>query len=98
MKTKLPAILISLVLIDLVATSNGWAQSDPRINDLAPISLELGINRISQFSPDGRDATIVLAWQVDGGGRGHDVFMVTMPTKQKDAWRVVAIEDSGGPV
>jgi len=86
------------MLIDLIGIGNGWAQSDPRITDLAPISLELGVNRISQFSSDGRDATIVLAWQVDGGGRGHDVFMVTMPTKQKDAWRVVAIEGSGAPV
>jgi hypothetical protein len=56
------------------------------------------VNRISQFGPDGQGGAIILAWQVDGNGRGHDVFMVTMPTKQKDPWRIVAVEGSGEPV
>ena len=48
-----------------------------------------GYTSFSRFSPDGRDANIVLAWQDEERGRGHDVFLVTL----QDAggrWRSVS--------
>jgi len=68
--------------------------AEPLVSDLSPIPLQLGVNRISQFSPDGRDANIVLAWQDEERGRGHDVFLVTL----QDAggrWRSVSRTQDG---
>lgn len=49
-----------------------------RVVVLAPIELNVGVNHITNAAPDGRDATIVLTWQNDGSGYGHDVFAVTI--------------------
>lgn len=48
-----------------------------RVVVLAPVELNVGTNQITDFTPDGRDATVTLTWHDDGSGRGHDVFAVT---------------------
>jgi hypothetical protein len=49
-----------------------------RVEVLAPIELDVGSNQVARFAPDGRDATVILAWQDDGSGHGRDVFSASV--------------------
>ena len=79
------------------ASGDGLASGlpEPRITDLVPIPLDLGVNRIPRFAPDGRDGMIVLAWHDEGGGSGHDVFLVTMPSRSGMERRDVGVSGGG---
>jgi hypothetical protein len=48
--------------------------SEHVVTHLVPIPLDKGVNHV------GPDVEIVLDWHDDGGGHGHDVFVVTIPT------------------
>lgn len=74
---------------DLVASLSG-AQPIERVTNLEAIPLQIGPNSVPRFSPDGREALIMLAWYDDPAGYGHDVFLVTMPN-QHENWRIVGL-------
>lgn len=65
-----------------------------RITGLEAIPLQPGPNHIERFAPDGREATIMLTWRDKGGGRGQDVFLVTMPSKDSTGWQGVGMPQS----
>jgi hypothetical protein len=46
------------------------------VSDLTPISVRTGTNRVQHLTEDGKAGTIVLRWQDEGKGRGHDRFSV----------------------
>lgn len=70
-------------------------QPAKRITDLVPIPLQLGPNHIARFAPDGREGNVFLAWHDEGGGRGHDIFLVTVPNKRSGNWRAVGLLQDG---
>jgi hypothetical protein len=63
-----------------------------QIINLVPIPLQTGGNRVPQFSSDGRDANIMLAWHADNRRNGYDIFLVTMPNRHGN-WRTVGLLD-----
>jgi hypothetical protein len=78
--------------IGCLAFATGAAAA-PNLGRLTPIPLQTGVNRIAQFSSDGREARIVLAWRDNGNAHGYDVFLVLMPTKRGGTdWNVVGLE------
>ena len=83
---------VAAIFTKCVAPAQGETRPEPstvRITELQAIPLQFGPNRIGQFAPDGRDADIQLTWRDQGGGRGQDVFFVTMPSKDNTGWRGV---------
>jgi hypothetical protein len=59
--------------------SSGADFKSQQVRILAPIELDVGVNQVARFTPDGRDAAVTLTWQDDGGGHGRDVFSVNVP-------------------
>jgi hypothetical protein len=80
----------------LISVSAAYAESAPELSELTPIPLKAGLNRVPQFSSDGREATILLGWRDNGNAHGYDLFVVTMPSRQggKDT-QVVGIDEGG---
>jgi hypothetical protein len=65
----------------------------PRLGHLVPISLHAGVNRISHFMPDGRDAQIIRAWRENGNAHGYEVFLILVPTKRGGSdWNVIGFD------
>lgn len=66
------------------------ANAEPQFTELKPIPLAQGVNRISDFSRDGREALVVLGWRDNGNAHGFDVFMVMLPTSKGGSdWNIV---------
>jgi len=87
---------VSLALI--VSCSSLCASADAavaaKVGAYSPIKLTSGVNHITAFSADGRDARIVLAWRDNANAHGYDVFLVLMPTRRGGTdWNVVGFED-----
>ncbi len=56
-----------------------WTNIDvaqPTIGTLTPIKLSIGVNHIAAREGD---FDLTLSWKDDGNGRGHDVFIATIP-------------------
>lgn len=89
---------VAAIFTKCVTPTGGEAPSRPstiRITALEAIPLQPGLNRIGQFAPDGRDATITLTWRDEGGGRGQDVFLVAMPGTDGTGWQDVGLLQAG---
>src|ERR1044072_6296853 len=59
------------------------ASTAPRavhLSNFDMFSLRAGVNRIADFTGDGREGLIVLGWRDNGNAHGFDVFMVLAPT------------------
>lgn len=67
------------------------------LTDLEPIPLRPGPNRISRLAPDGRDGSVSLLWRDEGGGRGQDVFVVRLFSRDDAGWRDVRLPDTEAP-
>jgi hypothetical protein len=64
--------------------SPGPKQAHPdrplRVSDFSMFPLHDGVNRIDNFTRDGREGMVVLGWRDNGNAHGFDVFMVLAPT------------------
>lgn len=85
---------VAAIFTKCITPAEGETLPEPsttRITELEAIPLQVGPNHIGRFAPDGRDANIMLAWRDEGGGRGQDVFLVTMPGRDDTGWRSVGM-------
>jgi hypothetical protein len=73
---------------------SGTVSSGHVITDLVPIPLDKGVNRVE--AANGEKADIVLGWQDEGAGRGHDVFTVTIPSAGSDPPETATVSDDVG--
>ncbi len=89
---------VAAIFTKCITPAQGEASSRPptiRVTGLEAIPLQPGLNRIGGFAPDGRDATIMLTWRDEGGGRGQDVFVVSMPSRDGSGWQDVGMPQGG---
>lgn len=79
-------------MVVLAACTTLTVQARERtISDLAPIPLQMGINHIPGFAPDGREGIIALGWRDNGNAHGFDIALMLLPD-ERGRWNVVRIE------
>ena len=91
---------VAAIFTKCITPAQGEALPKPstiRIAELEGIPLQPGLNRVGRFASDGRDANIMLTWRDEGGGRGQDVFLVTMPGKDGAGWQRVSMPQDNAP-
>jgi hypothetical protein len=71
-----------LVLSTMASIQGSALAVTPVLANFKPFPLEDGINHMSGFTKDGREATILKAWRDNGGGNGFNVYVVTLPSKR----------------
>ncbi len=54
------------------------------LNDISQVTLHPGINRIPAFTPDGKEATIILGWRDNGNAWGENIAFVLVPGEYKE--------------
>jgi hypothetical protein len=82
-------ILLSLI----IGSASSKAERPSNVNNIEPIGLLPGANKVSRFADDGRDAIVTLAWRDNGNAWGYDVILVMQPTNRGGSdWNVVGIQ------
>lgn len=66
------------------------------ITGLEAIPLQRGTNTIPQFGPSGRPGRITLNWRDEGGGHGHDEFLVEAASEDGSDWQPVRVQGADG--
>jgi hypothetical protein len=88
--TRFPFLAFAILLC---LSSQGLAQSEPTLTDLKVLPLVSGVNKIHNFTPNGRDGLIIEGWRDNGNAHGYNVFVVMVPTPAKNGsrWDIVGV-------
>ena len=68
----------------------------PRITQIAPISLDFGVNKVPGFLLDGSAATIVEAWRGNGNAHGYSAWMVLTGPSEGNPVGLALFDDGEG--
>ncbi len=82
---------LKAIVIALLAAPPARA-AEPIIADLAPISVQNGVNKIARLAPDGRDGVVFVGWRDNGNAHGYNVVLVTLPDRESGELEVVRVE------